>query len=177
MLLSLIQEIQCYFETLNDAPLPELAYGFVLGMFLGLIPFSINSLIITLLIAFLKVDKLSGIIATGIFASLGIMFDPIAHMIGYALLVKATFLKPLWTLLYNTPFLPFSGYNNTVIMGNTVLALILCWPIYGGIIKFINYYRLTGAVKYSKFVFENKYYIKALSILNALNIVKRFKGN
>ncbi len=56
--------------------------------------------------------------------------DPIANKIGEIVLVDITWLTGLWTWLYNLPIIPFSNFNNTVMMGSLTLAFILAFPIY-----------------------------------------------
>ena len=70
-------------------------------------------------------------------------------------------LKDLWTLLYNMPLVALSRYNNTVVTGSLVIALILSLPTYFlakiGVIYYrenidsrIQKWKLVQAIKGSK---------------------------
>ncbi|MDR2431278.1 MAG: TIGR03546 family protein [Candidatus Margulisbacteria bacterium] len=118
-------------KKLNDALGGErircLAAGLVLGMFLGLLPLSINSLLVCALIFSLKNQRQLALLGALVFGALGFLLDPLAHSLGLAAL-RAGFLQGLWTFFYNLPFLPFTGFNNSIVMGNTLLGIILTGP-------------------------------------------------
>jgi len=57
------------------------------------------------------------------------LIDKISDPIGYALLTSET-LRPVWTKLYNTPLLPWTGFNNTVVPGGLALGAVLVAPVY-----------------------------------------------
>ena len=116
-----------YQKTLSKERIRYIAAGFVLGMFLGLLPFSINSVIILVLVFTLYNDRITAMLAALIFGLLGFLIDLPAHSLGLVVL-QAGFLQGLWTYIYNLPFLPFSGFNNTLVMGNTLIALLLSVP-------------------------------------------------
>jgi uncharacterized protein (TIGR03546 family) len=116
---------------LRSAATPsQIAAGFAMGMIAGLVPSLFILIVIILLFVILDVNISSGLLATAIFGIIGYLIDPLSHSIGYAILVQIGFLRPIWTILYNTPIIPLSGFNNTVIMGNMVLAIILFIPVF-----------------------------------------------
>jgi uncharacterized protein (TIGR03546 family) len=125
--MNIFKLLKKYHDTLSGARLRFIAAGFVLGMFLGLLPLSINSVIIALLVFALRNDRQTALLSALIFGALGFALDRLAHPLGLAVL-QADFLQGLWTRLYNLPFLPFTGFNNTIVMGNTLLGLILTVP-------------------------------------------------
>ncbi|HNW45568.1 MAG TPA: hypothetical protein PKI19_13785, partial [Elusimicrobiales bacterium] len=47
----------------------------------------------------------------------------------YALL-SAPDLAPLWTSLYNMPVMPWTGFNNTVMIGGLIFGAVLFAPVY-----------------------------------------------
>ncbi len=147
-----------FFKTINAGPIDEICLGFVLGMFVGLIPFSINSFIITLVLFVMKTDKFTGVLAAALFGIISFMTDPIAHVIGSFVLVKVKFLLPIWTAFYNMPLVPFTRFNNTVVMGNSVLCLVLAIPAYMLIKKSVLAYRSNSKLKeMTEKFFNNKY--------------------
>ena len=126
-MLNIFKLLKKYHTTLSSGRIRFIAAGFVLGMFLGLLPLSINSVIIVLLVFALRNDRQTALLATLLFGARGFVLDRLAHPLGLAVL-QADFLQGLWTRLYNLPFLPFTGFNNTIVMGNTLLCLLLTVP-------------------------------------------------
>jgi uncharacterized protein (TIGR03546 family) len=126
-MLNIFKLLKKYHNTLSSERIRYIAVGFVLGMFLGLLPLSLNSVIIVLLVFALRNDRQTALLSTLIFGALGIVLDRLAHPLGLAVL-QAGFLQGLWTYLYNLPFFPFTGFNNTIVMGNTLLGFILTVP-------------------------------------------------
>ena len=59
----------------------------------------------------------------------GVLLDPLSHRIGLGLL-HLTWLRPVWTWLYNLPLAPWTSFNNTVVLGSLVLGLALLYPLY-----------------------------------------------
>jgi uncharacterized protein (TIGR03546 family) len=126
-MLNIFKLLKKYHDTLSKARLRFIAAGFVLGMFLGLLPLSINSVIIALLVFALRNDRQTALLSALFFGALGFALDRLAHPLGLAVL-QAGWLQGLWTYLYNLPFFPFTGFNNTIVMGNTLLGLIFTVP-------------------------------------------------
>jgi len=119
----------------------HLAAGFALGATLGLVPKgNLLSVLFLVLFFFLRVDKGLAFLSAVLFIPLGYVWDGLAHRIGYALLLAEP-LKPLWTWLYNAPVLPWTKFNNSVVLGNLVMGLALYPPLYWGFMRFILFYR------------------------------------
>jgi uncharacterized protein (TIGR03546 family) len=57
------------------------------------------------------------------------------------LLVQTEGLAPLWTALYNAPLVPFTRFNNTVVLGSLVIALALFLPVLFGTRGLVVFYR------------------------------------
>ena len=108
----------------------QIAAGFALGVWIGLLPAGLLSFAL-LLLAFVVNVNLALLLATAaILKIVGIIFDPLANLVGYALLVNASFLEGLWTSLYNTPIIPYTKFNNTVVLGSFVIGFLLLVPMY-----------------------------------------------
>ena len=119
----------------------QIAWGFVLGMILGLTPFlSLHNLLIVILIIILKVNLATALFSFALFSAIAYLIDPLFHSFGYYILVDMQSLNGFWTWLYNVPVLALSKFNNTVVMGSLVSSLILILPVYFLIkIGVINY--------------------------------------
>jgi|GEM_PF-121202 len=120
----------------------HIASGFVLGMMIGLISFkSLFTPFLVLIIIIFNVNIASAIFAAVLFRAIAVLIDPFLHFLGYWLLVDITFLREVWTSLYNIPFFRYTRFNNTVVLGSLVVALCLIYPLYTGIRVLIIGYR------------------------------------
>jgi uncharacterized protein (TIGR03546 family) len=120
----------------------QIAGGAALGSMIGFTPFSaLHNLVIFILIMILRVNISAAFFSIALFGLIGLATDPIADKIGYFFLVQNQSLTPFWTKLYNMPIVPFTKFNNTVVLGGIVLSLILFIPIYFGTKGFVLYYR------------------------------------
>lgn len=139
-----LQYISKLIKILRSAASPsQIAGGFILGMLIGLSPslLSLTNLFIVLIIIILNVNIATAIFAMAIFSGFAYLLDPAFHSLGYALLVGASGLRSLWVTLYNAPLIPFTRFNNTVVMGSFIVALILLVPMFYLVKGFIIRYR------------------------------------
>ena len=125
----------------EDSP-NQIAWGFALGMILGLTPFwTLHNLLIIIIIIIFNVNLGSAIFSFVIFSGLAYLFDPLFHSFGYYLLVDAHALHGLWSALYQFPIIALSRYNNTVVTGSFISSLILFVPMFLFAKYFVVYYR------------------------------------
>lgn len=129
----ILQFLARLIAVLRSAATPaQIGGGVLLGMAIGLVPsFTMKALLFIVLIL-LNVNIAIALVSMLLFGLIAYLLDPVFHLIGYAVLVQAEFLRPLWSVLYNIPFVPFTGYNNTVVMGSMVISLLLLYPVYIG---------------------------------------------
>lgn len=123
--------------TANDSA-RQIAWGFVLGMMIGLLPKG-NLLLValTMLLCALRVNKSAGMLAAGIFSLVGFAFDGLAHHLGsIVLLWEPT--RPLHIWLYELPLGPWLGINNTVVVGQLLLGLYFAFPTYYFVFRFAS---------------------------------------
>ena len=107
----------------------QLSFGFALGMVLGLTPgFGLHSVAIFFLIFILRINIGALLISWAFFAIIAFPFDPIFHKFGYYILTGIPSLEHFWTKLYNMPIIPWSRFNNTVMMGSFSVAIIAFIP-------------------------------------------------
>jgi uncharacterized protein (TIGR03546 family) len=139
-------------KALRSADSPrQIAWGFALGAIPGLTPFwSLHNLIIVALIIILKVNISAALLAWMLFSFFAWLLDPLFHALGFAVLVKISFLESIWTSLYNAPVAPFTRFNNTVLMGSLVCSLILLVPNYWLFKGFVLRYRESWDQKIQK---------------------------
>ena len=114
----------------NETSHKQLALGFAFGMLIGLVPKgNLTALLLMNGLLLLKVNLLTGVFSTLLFSFVGVVVDPLSHRIGLALLRSKT-LEPLWTSLYDVPLVPWTRFNNTIVLGSLVLGVILTYPTY-----------------------------------------------
>jgi len=120
------------FKILNgDISARQVAGGFAFGLIIGLTPtFSLHNLLVVFLICIIRVNVATVMFSYIIFGLLSYLINPISHQLGYLLLVRFEFLKSFWTMLYNMPFIPLTGFNNTLLLGSVIISLILFYPAF-----------------------------------------------
>jgi len=134
-----------FIKILREGQTPaQVAGGFALGSILGLSPMlTLQGLIIWLVILILDVNLSAATLSLLLFSLIAFIFDPLFHQLGYFLLVNIDGLKGIWTTLYNAPIAPLTRFNNTVVIGSFVSALILFPIVYLSMKKFVISYRST----------------------------------
>jgi uncharacterized protein (TIGR03546 family) len=153
-MLALLKLLQSIIKTLHSEGTPgQVAAGIALGSALGLTPLmNLHNLGIFALIVILNVSFGGGMLGWALFVPLGFLLDPLFHRIGLSLLQQAS-LRPLWTDLYNTPLVPYTNFNNSVVLGSVVTWLVLLVPIFFAARYGVARYRATigERVRQSKF--------------------------
>lgn len=130
-MLSILKLIQSMFKALHSEGTPrQVAAGIALGACIGLTPLlNLHNLLIFSLIVMLNVSFGGGMLGIALFTPLGFILDPLFHRLGLALL-DAPGLRAMWTGWFNTPLVPFTNFNNSVVLGSLVAWLLLVLPIY-----------------------------------------------
>ena len=147
------------------------AAGFALGAALGLVPKDTLFTALFLLSFFVvRADKGLAFLSAALFTPLAYAFDGPAHALGSALLSSAA-LAPLWTALYDMPVVPWTRFNNTVVLGNLALGLALLAPLFLASRRAIVVYRERW-----KPVVDSWPWVKALKALNVLSRLKDWAG-
>ena len=78
-------------------------------------------------------------------------------------------LTPLWTSWFNAPLVPYTNFNNTVVLGSVVGWLVLFVPIVLVVRSLVVRYRAT----YGERVRHSKFY-KAVTASQAYNVYRWF---
>ncbi|NQY74769.1 MAG: TIGR03546 family protein [Candidatus Margulisbacteria bacterium] len=120
----------------------QIAMGFILGAFMGFVPINIIfTPVVGCVLLLFRVNIGGGILGFTICGILSLLLDPIAHPVGLIALTQIPALTPFWTLLYNIPVIPYTHFNNSIVMGQFCIALILSAPMYMGVRIFVVSYR------------------------------------
>jgi uncharacterized protein (TIGR03546 family) len=117
--------------TANDSP-RQTAWGFALGMLVGLLPKgTVIAIALAMLVCAVRVNKTAALLAIGVFSYLGWALDDFANKLGALVLLWEPARGP-FTALYEAPFGPWIGFNNTVVMGQLLIGAYLFYPAYRG---------------------------------------------
>ncbi len=120
----------------------QIAWGFALGIIVGLSPvFTIQGVIVWILILVLDVNSGAAAISFVLFKFIAYLLDPLFHTFGFFILTQIETLYGSYTTFYNMPLSPLTRFNNTVVMGSFISALILMIPGYFAMRFFIIKYR------------------------------------
>ena len=168
---ALIKLIQSLFGALHSEGTPgQLAAGIVLGAFLGLTPlFNLHNAVVFALLVLLNVSFAGGLLGWALFVPVGFLLDPLFDWIGHSLLLAPS-LRGLWTSMYNTPIVPLTNFNNTVVLGSFVFALLSAVPFFLLLRWVVARYRVTVGER----VRQSKFY-KAVTASKVYNVYKLFR--
>ena len=170
-MLGLLKLIQSIIKTLHSEGTPgQVAAGMALGAALGLTPLvNVHNLVVFSLILLFNVSFGGGMLGWALFVPLGFLLDPVFHAIGLGLL-EAPSLRGLWTGMYNTPLVPYTNFNNTIVLGSVVGWLALALPIFFAARWAVARYRATIGAR----VQQSKFY-KAITASKVYNVYRLFR--
>lgn len=170
-MLALLKLIQSLIKTLHSAGTPgQVAAGMALGSALGLTPLmNLHNLIIFSLLVLLNVSFGGGMLGWMAFVPVGFLLDPVFDKIGLSLLTAQS-LRQLWTGWANIPILPYTNFNNTVVLGSFVSWVVLAIPIFFAARYGVARYRATIGER----VRRSRFY-KAVTASQAYNVYKLFR--
>ncbi len=130
---SLIRPLRALVKGLcaNDSS-HQLAAGMALGMVIGLVPKgNLIAAILLVVLLSLKINRGTGLCSAFLFTWVGALLDPISHRIGWVVL-KAKSVEALFTWMIDLPVIPWTSFNNTVVLGSFLLAMGGLIPLYLG---------------------------------------------
>jgi uncharacterized protein (TIGR03546 family) len=168
---AIIKLIQSLLGALHSEGTPgQLAAGIVLGSFLGLTPiFNIHNAVIFAALVLLNVSFAGGMLGWAVFVPFGFLLDPLFDWIGHSLLLAPS-LKGLWTSLYNTPIVPLTNFNNTVVLGSFVFAVLFAVPFFFVTRYAVARYRVTVGER----VRQSRFY-RAVTASKVYNVYRMFR--
>lgn len=128
LFLKLIQQLV---KALNSDGTPgQVAAGIALGAVFGLTPLmNLHNLVLFGCALIFNVSMPGVFLGWALCVPVGFALDPLFDAVGSRLLL-APGLQGLWTALYNAPVVPFTNFNNTVVLGSFVVWLALFLPIF-----------------------------------------------
>jgi uncharacterized protein (TIGR03546 family) len=157
------------FKALSSGASPSaLAAGLVLGFSISLIPgWPLHVLVLILIVIFFNVNIGMAVMGAALAGVLGLMLDPLLDNLGYAVLTMGA-LESLWTMFYNNELLMLTRFNNSIVMGATVLCLIGSLPAFFIGRVLVIKYRVTLDAKIKK--------LRITKILRGSRLFGMFRG-
>jgi uncharacterized protein (TIGR03546 family) len=127
-----IKLLQSIVKALHSDGTPgQVAAGIALGAILGLTPLlNLHNLVVVALIFLLNVSMPGATLGWALCTPLGFALDPLFDALGRRLLLETPALTPLWTTLANTPVVPLTNFNNSVVLGSVVASLVAFGPLF-----------------------------------------------
>ncbi len=146
----------------------QMSFGFALGMLIGIVPKgNLLAFAIGLVVASLRVNL--GVVAGSalLFTLCSVPLDPVCDRVG-AYVLSLPSLYGFWTQLYNTPVIPWTDFNNSIVMGSFLLGTVMIWPVH----------RLTlpAFERYSDYIAENARRFWLLRVLFGVEWADRLAG-
>jgi uncharacterized protein (TIGR03546 family) len=122
----ILKQIFAFIKLLNsDTGTISLAAGMTCGFILGMTPsLSLHSLLIFLILFFFRIQIGAALLTAFFFKFVAFLLDPIFHSVGSKVLEMES-LQGIFTTLYNMPIIPYTRFNNSVVMGSAVITFIL----------------------------------------------------
>jgi len=128
----ILKQIFSFLELLHkETATNQLCAGFVLGMFMGFTPMmTLHWFLFLLLMLILRVNIGATMLSWGVFKILAFGVDPLFNSVGLLALADTPPLVPLWVSLSNLPLIPFTRFNNSIVMGSLLISVVLALPLY-----------------------------------------------
>ena len=147
----LLKQLFQFVKLLNsDTGTNQLASGIAAGFILGMTPaFALQNILIFLLIFLFRIQIGAVFVSAFFFAFIAYILDPVFHSVGLMVL-NMEGLSGLFTTLYNMPIVPFTRFNNSVVMGSGIVAFALSPLVFVVARVLVNKYRQSVLEKFKE---------------------------
>lgn len=145
----MIKRFLSLFRSLNANSHPgEIAHAVSLGFILGFIPKG-NLLWIFFFVFFMfvRINKGAYFLSILVAAALAPRMDPLFDSIGFFVLTQPS-LSPFFSTLLAIPFVAFTNFNDTLVMGSLCASFVLYIPLYAFTRLLIRVWRKTLLTKF-----------------------------
>ena len=138
----MLGQISKLIKAFNSDIAPEqISLAIAFAMVVGFTPlWSLHNLLVLLLVMILRVNGAAFTAGIALFSLLGYVLDPLFHLLGYFVL-QLEALNGLWVIMYNSTLWRIENFNNTIVMGSLLFAIVFFVPTYLGSMWIINKYR------------------------------------
>ena len=133
----LLKQIFSLIKLLNsETGTNQIAAGVAAGWVLGMTPaFSLQTILILMLCLTFRIQLGAMFLSAFFFSFIAYLLDSIFHQVGLSVLNMPHFAET-WTALYNMPIIPWTRFNNTIVMGSGIVAFVL-FPVVFLLAKFL----------------------------------------
>ena len=147
----LLKQIFSFLKLLNsDTGTQQIAAGIAAGFILGMAPtFSLQTVLVIILLFFFRIQIGAATLSAFFFKFVAFIFDPVFNEMGKKILEMDS-LKGIFTTMYNMPIVPFTRFNNSIVMGAGVTSIILAPFIYIIAIALVLKYRIAVVQRFKQ---------------------------
>lgn len=127
----LLKQIYAFLQLLHsETGTVELAAGLSFGLIFGFSPIlSLQTLIVFIICFFFRIQLGAALLSAFFFKFIAFLFDPVSDAVG-RLILESSLFRPIFIQLYNMPIIPFTRFNNSIVMGAGVIGFVLVIPMY-----------------------------------------------
>lgn len=138
----ILKQLFAFIKLLNsDTGTISLAAGMTCGFILGMTPtLSLHSLIVFMILFFFRIQIGAALVTAFFFKFIAFLLDPLFDWAGSRVLEMDS-LAPFFTKLYNMPIIPYTRFNNSIVMGSAVITFTLAPVVFILSQMFIRKYR------------------------------------
>ncbi len=112
----------------EDSPM-QISMAIALALVMGLTPlFSLHNLLVLIILLSFRINLGAFLLAWAFFSGLAYLLDPMFHNLGMTILQHSA-LQNMWTEMYNSAFWRLTSFNNTIVMGSFVAAMLAFIPM------------------------------------------------
>lgn len=161
----LLKQLFAFLKLLNsDKGTNQIAAGLACGLILGFTPvFSLQTLLVFICAFVFRIQLGAALLAAFFFKFVAYLFDPAFDIVGSQVLETES-LRPLFTYLYNLPIVPFTRFNNSIVMGSGIVTVVLA-PIMFFVFRYL-------VVRYRELVVARLKGSKAWKVMQATAFYK-----
>ena len=140
----LLKQIFGFLKLLNsDTGTTSLAAGVACGYILGMTPaLSLQSLLVFLCLFIFRIQIGAAFLSAFFFKFIAWTLYGVFDSVGQHILEMDS-LQNIFTTMYNMPIIPFTRFNNSIVMGSALVTIITCPIIFILATKLIQKYRET----------------------------------
>lgn len=102
----------------------QIAAGLAAGFILGMTPaLSLQTLFVFVCIFLFRIQAGAAMVSAGFFSFADYLLDPVFDLVGRKVL-ELSQLQETFVFLYNLPIVPFTRFNNSIVMGSGVFTIV-----------------------------------------------------
>jgi uncharacterized protein (TIGR03546 family) len=129
----------------------HLAVGAALGMLVGLAPKdNLTAVLLGMLVLAVRNNLAAAALSALVFSTISPLVDPLAHALGHTVLTIGA-LQGLYARVFDLPLIPWTGLNNTVVVGSLLIGLLLFYPVYRVVKYAVQRYQPSLAARLEKY--------------------------